>query len=89
LRAPLETLRVSVLWKADVYTSAAERDAGAREPLTMEAVAATFNDDLAARGSSVRFDLTRLDDLSMKAELATVYPEAVPVGALRSALAYS
>jgi hypothetical protein len=88
-RAPLETFRVSVLWKADVYRSAAERDAGASDPLTMDAVAATFNDDLASRGSSVRFDLARLDDPSMKAELATVYPEAVPVGALRSALAYS
>ena len=87
-RAPLETFRVSVLWKADVYASAAERDAGERDSLTMEAVAAAFNDDLGSRGSSVRFDLTRLDEPSMKAELATVYPEAVPVGALKSAFAY-
>jgi hypothetical protein len=36
----------------------------------------------------VRFDLTRLDDPSMRAELATVHPEAVPVGAVKSAFAY-
>ncbi|HUP73486.1 MAG TPA: hypothetical protein VM282_10640 [Acidimicrobiales bacterium] len=89
MRAPLETFRVSVLWKADVYKSAAERDAGTHDLLTMEAVAAAFNDDLAARGASVRFERTRLEDPSMKAELATVYPEAVPVGALRSAFAYA
>ncbi len=57
--------------------------------LTMDAVAAAFNDDFASRGSSARFDLRRLEDPSMKAELATVYPEAVPVGALRSAFAYA
>jgi hypothetical protein len=89
MRAPLEAFRVSVLWKADVYTSAAEREARANDLLTMDAVAATFNDDLASRGSSVQFDLTRLEDPSMKAELATVYPEAVPVGALRSVFAYA
>jgi hypothetical protein len=89
MQAPLETFRVSVLWKADVYKSAAERDLGRNDLLTMETVAAIFNDDLASRGSSVRFDLTRLDDPSMKAEMATVYPEALPVGALTSAFAYT
>ena len=89
MRAPLETYRVSVLWKADVYRSTHDRDAAAGDRLTMEGVAATFNEDLVSRGSAVRFDLARLEDLSMKAELATVYPEAVPVGALRSVFAYA
>jgi len=89
LRAPLDTLRVSVLWKADVYATAAERAARAAHPLSLQDVADTFAADLARRGSSVRFDLARIDDPTLKAELATVYPEAVPVGALRSAWAYA
>jgi hypothetical protein len=87
LRTTLERCRVSVLWKADVYRTAAERDAAANDRLSMEDVAAAFNDDLARRGSRTRFDTARVDDPSMKAELAAVYPEATPVGALRSALA--
>ena len=89
MRAPLETFRVSVLWKADVYKSAPERDADEHDVLTMEAVAAAFNEDLAGRGTSIRLDLGRLEDPSMKAQLATVYPEDVPVGALRSVFAYA
>jgi hypothetical protein len=84
LRTPLSALRVSVLWKADVFPTAAERDALAHDVLSMDDVAVIFNRDLAARRSEVRFDLARLDDPAMKAELATMYPEAVPVGALRS-----
>jgi len=34
-------------------------------------------------------DWARLEDLSLKAELATVYPEATPVNAIRSAFAYA
>jgi len=82
LRCGLDMIRVSVLWKADVYRTATERDERKARPLSLEAVAATFNDDLVRRGSSIRFDLDRVDDLAMKSELATVYPEAVPVGAL-------
>ena len=88
-RAPLDTVRVSVLWKADVYATAAERAARAAHPLSLQDVADTFAADLASRGSSVRFDLARIDDPALRAELATVYPEAVPVGALRSAWAYA
>ena len=88
-RAPLDTFRVSVLWKANVYKTAPERDRGNANPLSMQDVADTFNGDLTRKGSSVRFDLARLDDLSHKAELATVYPEATPLGALRSAFAYA
>lgn len=89
LRGPLDTFRVSVLWKADVYTTSAERDESAAHLLSMDAVAATFNDDLASSGSSTRFDLARLEDPAMRAALEAAYPEAVPVGALRSVFAYT
>ena len=83
-RAPLSTYRLSVLWKADVYTDAAERDRQKSNTLSMEDVAARFDDDLARRGSPLRLDLDRVDDLALKGEFASVYPEDVPVGALRS-----
>ena len=88
-RAPLHTFRVSVLWKADVYKTAAQRDERSENLLSLQDVADTFNDDLARKGSSIRFDLARVDDLRLKAEIATVYTEATPVGALRSAFAYA
>ena len=84
LRAPLAAIRVSVLWKADVYRTALERDTRHRNALSMHDVADIFNSDLASRGTSLRFDLARIDELSLKSELAAVYPEAVPVGAHRS-----
>ena len=84
-RAPLDAFRVSVLWKADVYATAAERNRSKADTLSLDDVADVFNDDLARRGSAVRFDPTRAEDLTLKAEMATVYPEAVPVGRLVSA----
>lgn len=86
-RAPLDAFRVSVLWKADVYTDAAERAQRIGDTLSMQDVADRFNEDLVDRGSTVRFDLALLDDPNLKAALADVYPEAVPVGALRSVFA--
>ncbi len=83
-RAPLNTYRLSVLWKADVYETAAERDRKKSNTLSMQDVADRFNDDLAQLGSEIRFDLDRVDDLALSAELKTVYPEDKPVGALRS-----
>ncbi len=53
-RAPLDTFRVSVLWKADVYKTAAERAQRAGDTLSMQDVADTFNDDLVRKGSTVR-----------------------------------
>jgi hypothetical protein len=50
----------------------------------MQDVADRFNDDLAQRGSQTRFDVARVDDLALSAELRTVYPEDKPIGALRS-----
>jgi hypothetical protein len=88
--APLQSFRVSVLWKADVYKTAAERTERLANRLSMQQVADIFNDDLAKRETPVRFDLARVDDVSLlKAELASVYPEATPVGALPSVLAYA
>jgi hypothetical protein len=87
LRAPLESFRVSVLWKADVYTTVAERHERVANALSMQDVADVFNDDLVRRGSTVRFDLGRLDDPTLAAELADGYPEAKPLGALRSVFA--
>ena len=84
-RTTLDQIRVSVLWKADVYPTAAERDARLADQLSKQDVAAVFDADLRERGSDVRFDLERLDDPALKAELASVYPEAVPVDALASA----
>ncbi|HEU5302592.1 MAG TPA: hypothetical protein VFW06_10185 [Acidimicrobiia bacterium] len=86
-RAPLDAIRVSVLWKADVYPTAAEQARLADDTLSMQDVADTFDADLAERGSSVRFDLQRLDDPQLKGAIAGVYPEATPVGALPSAFA--
>ncbi len=84
LRAPLADFRVSVLWKADVYRDAAEREAMHSDPLTMERVAAEFNEDLARRGETLRVDSTSLEDPATQAALGACYPEAVPVGAQAS-----
>jgi len=83
-RAPLERYRVSVLWKADVYKNAEERQAVANDTLTLEDVARVFARDLAARREKLRFDLERLDDPAFQQALAAVYPEAIPVGAGQS-----
>jgi hypothetical protein len=86
-RAPLAAFRVSVLWKADVYVTAAERARVARDTLSMQDVADAFNDDLRDKRSTVRFDVALIDDPGLKAALADVYPEATPVGAMRSVFA--
>lgn len=85
LRLPLDAIRVSVLWKADVYLTAAERDERRRHPLSMHDVVEIFNDDLARRGEALRLDPARVEDPGLKDSVAAVYPEAVPVGALASA----
>lgn len=84
-RATLDTIRVSVLWKADVYRTAAERDARRANALSMDDVAQVFNDDLARRGDAQRLDLERADDPALNAEMAQMYPESVPMHALTSA----
>jgi hypothetical protein len=83
-RAPLERFRVSVLWKADVYPSEEERCRVADDTLSLSDVVRIFNDNLAKRGADLRLDVDRLDDLAKSVELASIYPEARPVGAAPS-----
>ncbi|MCP4907461.1 MAG: hypothetical protein GY910_20985 [bacterium] len=80
LRQPLMEYRVSVLWKADVYKDEAERIELARDTLSLEEVASTFDRDLEQRGEKLRVDLERLGDASHLDALAAVYPEPIPVG---------
>lgn len=80
-RAPLDEYRVSVLWKADVYPTEAERRRLADETLSLEDVRDIFDKDLEARGESLRLNLTLLEDPAHQKALAAIYPEARPVGA--------
>ncbi len=82
--APLESFRVSVLWKADVYQDEASRKSVADDLLSFEDVARIFDADLQTRSEPLRFNLDRLEDLNFAASLAAIYPEAKPLGAGRS-----
>ena len=83
-RAPLESYRVSVLWKAHVYRNDEERRRLEADPLSLEEVARVFADDLGAKGSEARLDLSCLDDPVQQQAIAAVYPEATPIDAGRS-----
>ncbi len=83
-RGPLESYRVSVLWKADVYRNAEERRRQQAERLSFADVARIFDEDLQTRGTGFRFDLERIDAPEFQKELAAIYPEARPTGALPS-----
>ena len=78
-----------MLWKADIYATAEERERQVANALSMDDVAERFNQDLAGRGSSVRFDPAKLDDPELRATIEHFHPEDVPVGALRSVFASS
>ncbi len=80
-RAPFEAFRASVLWKADVHVDEAERRRLADDVLPLQEVARIFDEDLAARGSDLRFDLSRVDDHAQTAALSAVYPEPKPCDA--------
>ncbi len=80
-RAPLDHFRVSVLWKADVYASEAERRRVENDLLSLDEVARIFDADLAAKGSELRFDAARLTDPRLARAFGAAYPEAVPIGA--------
>ena len=84
LRAPLDAFRVSVLWKADVYETEEERKRQTARALSLDEVASIFNADLESRGTSVRFDVTRVDDPAQGARLSEVYPEDHPKDAIPS-----
>ncbi len=83
-RAPLDRYRVSVLWKADVYTSEKEYRDVQTDQLSMSQVARIFDVDLKQRGEALRFDLDRLEDPTFQQAMAEIYPEANPVEAAPS-----
>lgn len=83
-RSPLEAFRVSVLWKADIYKSEAERLRVADDLLSMEEVKSVFDRDLEKRGEPLRFDLDRLEDVGFTDALSQIYPEARPMNAGKS-----
>ena len=80
-RAPLETFRVSVLWKAHVYADEEDRRVRQADTLSLDEVARIFAEDLSARGEALRLDLERLDDPAQAAAFAGAYPEARPLDA--------
>lgn len=80
-RAPLETFRVSVLWKADVYLDEEDRAKRTARKLSIPDVAAVYARDLEQRGLDVRLDPERLEDPDVIAAFAEIYPEATPRGA--------
>jgi hypothetical protein len=80
-QAPLDRVRVSVLWKADVYQNEAERVRQSAESLSIADVGRVFERDLAERGEGLRLAPDRLEDPGLLAELSCVYPEDVPLGA--------
>ncbi len=83
-RAPFSTWRASVLWKANVYPTEAERRRVADDLLSLEEVARRFDEDLSRRGEAMRFDPDRIEDPAFAVELGAAYPEATPLGAGRS-----
>ncbi len=83
-RAPFDQYRASVLWKADVYTTEAERIETADDLLSEQQVVDIFNRDLASRDISFALDIEKLEDPQHIGELGQHYPEAIPVGACKS-----
>jgi len=80
-RAPLESFRVSVLWKANIYRNEEERQRREASGLSLEDVERIFSEDLAKKGSDFRPDLSRLDDPVQIHAFAENYPEARPIDA--------
>ncbi|HJO24723.1 MAG: hypothetical protein QF890_16225 [Myxococcota bacterium] len=79
-RAPLDKIRVSVLWKSHVFSTEEERRRVENDTLSFDDVARIFNEDLAKHGKDFRFDISRVDDPDFIAELRNIYPEPVPIG---------
>ena len=80
-RAPLNEIRASVLWQADIYSSEEERKCVEHDTLSLRDIAQIFNEDLCERGADFQLDENLLHDPGTMGSLASVYPEAVPVGA--------
>ena len=80
-RAPLEHIRVSVLWKAHVFANEAERARLEPDTIGHNEVVGIFNDDLARRGEPLRLDAATIADPQLVDDLRRLYPEAISVGA--------
>jgi hypothetical protein len=75
-----DEVRITVSWKADVFTSAAEalsHDRG-EDVLTLETVVELFQKDLAARGIDVPEPTEPLADQSWIGALASIYQDPAP-----------
>ena len=82
--APLNTYRVSVLWKANVYTNIEEQKHKQANPLSIEDVITIFNADLEDHGHGLRLSKENIEDESTITAMAKIYPEPKPVHALPS-----
>jgi hypothetical protein len=76
-----DEVRITVSWKADVFTSAAEALAHDRgeDPLTLDTVVELFQKDLAARGIDVPEPTEPLSDQSWIGALASSYQDPAPL----------
>ena len=83
-RAPLDEIRVSVLWKAHVFPTEEERRRVEKDTLSYADVARIFDEDLAEQGADLRFDVDRIEETAFMDALAEVYPEPVPIGSRKS-----
>ena len=82
--APLNEYRVSVLWKANVYTNIEEQKHKQANPLSIKDVLTIFNADLEEHGHDLRLTKDNIEDKSIIAEMTQIYPEPKPVHALPS-----
>tara|TARA_B100002019_G_scaffold13497_1_gene10868 strand:- start:133 stop:945 length:813 start_codon:yes stop_codon:yes gene_type:complete len=82
--APLNAYRISVLWKANVYTNIDEQKHKQANPLSIEDVITIFNADLEDHGHGLRLSKENIEDESTITAMAKIYPEPKPVNALPS-----
>jgi hypothetical protein len=83
-RAPLEEIRVSVLWKADVFLDEAHRHRLRNEPLSLDDVAQRLQADLADRGIDQAVQPERFDEPGYGTQIQRHYPDPKPVDVLAS-----
>jgi hypothetical protein len=79
-RAPLENLRVSVLWKAHVFADKEEQARLATDTIRVDEVTDIFNHDLAHRDEPLRLSRKNINEPAARDALRHAYPEATPVG---------
>ena len=82
--ASLNAYRVSVLWKANVYTDIEEQKHKQANPLSMDDVITIFNADLEEHAHVLRLSKENIEDKSTITEMAQIYPEPKPKDALPS-----